>query len=230
MNGYRLGIILSVIISLIICGTLAACGSMEREGAASDSTADSSSAAPAQTEPEATVPEATEPTFTEPAGTEPSATETEPSGAETEDPQLPEDIPGDEPAPEDAEVPEAADRQAIVDEAAAQLGVPYMTGGSSPEDGFDSSGFVFYCMNSAGYSFPRQIKKQLEAGERIAYNDLAVGDAVYFSEDEGGEASFCGIYAGGGLLIYSPVPDDFVKTANITTNYWTSRFVTGIRP
>ena len=156
--------------------------------------------------------------------------EAEPSGAETEDPQQPEDTPGDEPAPEDAEVPEAADRQAIVDEAAAQLGVPYKSGGSSPEDGFDSSGFVFYCMNSAGYSFPRQIKKQLEAGERIAYNDLAVGDAVYFSEDEGGEASFCGIYAGGGLLIYSPVPDDFVKTANITTNYWTSRFVTGIRP
>lgn len=120
--------------------------------------------------------------------------------------------------------------QKIVDTSITQLGVPFKQGGDSPDEGFDSSGFIYYCVNQAGIAFPRNLKGQLEAGERISYNELIAGDIVYFSADEGGSATFGGIYVGGGLMIYSPVPDDFVKTANITTNYWVTHFVTGIRP
>lgn len=119
--------------------------------------------------------------------------------------------------------------QKIVDTAIAQLGVPFEMGGSSPEEGFDAPGLTYYCVNEAGIEFPRSIAYQLEAGERVAYDDLAAGDLVYFAHEVGGEAKFCGVYVGGGLIIYSPVPDEFVKTANITTNYWVSHFVTGLR-
>ena len=226
MNGYRLGIILSIVIALLICGALAACGAAEQHNAGTDNT--SSAVTEPANEPES---EAAEPTTVEPAVTEPAVTESQ--NAESESTEALQTEQAEAEKPPEAGEPENephADRQAIVDEAAAQLGVPYESGGSSPEEGFDSSGFVYYCVRAAGIDFPRQIRSQLESGEKIAYSDLQPGDAVYFSQEPGGEASFCGIYAGGGLLIYSPVPDDYVKTANITTGYWTSRFVTGIRP
>lgn len=147
---------------------------------------------------------------------------TEPSAEPTTEP---------EPIAEPITEPEApaVDREKIVDIATSQLGVPFCQGGDSPDEGFDSTGFTYYCVNEAGTEFPRRLSDQLESGELIPYSEMKPGDIAYFAAEEGGKASFCGVYAGGGLIIYSPVPDDFVKTANITTNYWTTRFVTGLR-
>ncbi len=119
--------------------------------------------------------------------------------------------------------------QLIVAIATEQLGTPFKSGGDSPDEGFDSTGFTYYCANEAGVEFPRSIKDQLNSGDWVGINELKAGDIVYFSAEVGGNATFCGVYVGGGLIIYSPVPDDFVKTANITTNYWTTHFVTGLR-
>lgn len=117
----------------------------------------------------------------------------------------------------------------IVEVATGQLGVPFTQGGDSPEEGFDTSGFTYYCVNQAGIEFPRNLKDQLKSGAWVTIDELKPGDLAYFSHEVGGDAKFCGVYVGGGLIIYSPVPDDFVKTANITTNYWTTHFVTGLR-
>lgn len=159
--------------------------------------------------------------------------------------QIPDEIPSGDETSEEAtnskepiDTPDITDEvewmkteksQKIVDTSITMLGVPFKQGGDSPEEGFDSSGFIYYCVNQSDMAFPRNLKDQLEAGERISYDELAAGDIVYFSADVGGNATFGGIYVGGGLMIYSPVPDDFVKTANITTNYWVTHFVTGIR-
>ncbi len=231
MNRNKLRIIASLIIAAAIVAVMAACGRVEDPAGNNDPTGtDSSVTVPATDLPETTIhteattddtqpvtemPEqtepATEPTVTEPTVTEPTVTEP----AETE--------------PEASEPEAQADYSKIVDTATDMLGVPYASGGSSPEDGFDTSGFTYYCVRAAGIDFPRSLKDQLESGERIPYSELRAGDIVYFAAEEGGEASFCGVYVGGGLMIYSPVPDDFVKTANITTNYWTTHFVTGLR-
>ena len=222
MKAGKVSVIVSLAVSILICCALAACGAAEErlraENVSSEEVFDPSaeSDAPAAPVDEPTVIPAD--VFSDEAETpepSPADTETQPEPAE---------------APENSDPEEKSASPTAVDIAAEQLGVPYVAGGSSPDEGFDSSGFVYYCINQAGADFPRQIKSQLEAGEKIEYSELQPGDAVYFSQDEGGSASFCGIYAGGGLMIYSPVPDDFVKTANITTGYWTSRFVTGIRP
>ena len=226
MKKCKLSIINSIIAGILICAMLAACGAAEKQN--SEITKDQTTAgsvpaisdvAPgeATTEPEQTLPpetEAPEPEVTEPATTEPEVTEPEVT----------------EPAEVVSEALPVHIAQTIIDTAAAQLGVKFESGGSSPEKGFDSSGLVYYCVTAAGIDFPRLVKDQVEAGEKIAYSDLSSGDIVYFSAEPGEEASFCGIYAGGGLIVYAPKPGEAVKTANITTGYWTSRFVTGIRP
>lgn len=231
MKSGRVMIITSTVFAILICATLAACGAKQRQRdvlpAAADFLPDSQPEvsaplnrpddAPQDGEEDALpVPEDN---TSEPSVTEDNVSETVQTTFDTVPSTLKDE--GDRPR---------ADTEKVVTTATEQLGVEYALGGDSPDEGFDSSGFVYYCMKNSDITFPRQIKDQLKSGEEVAYNDLRLGDAVYFSEEPGESASFCGIYAGGGLMIYSSVPGDTVKTANITTNYWTSRFVTGIRP
>lgn len=239
MKKCKLSIINSIIAGILICAMLAACGAAEKQN--SEITKDQTTAgsvpaisdvAPgeATTEPEQTLPPETEapeteaPVTEEPEVTEPEVTEPAVTEPEVTEPEV------TEPAEVVSEALPVHIAQTIIDTAAAQLGVKFESGGSSPEKGFDSSGLVYYCVTAAGIDFPRLVKDQVEAGEKIAYSDLSSGDIVYFSAEPGEEASFCGIYAGGGLIVYAPKPGEAVKTANITTGYWTSRFVTGIRP
>ena len=234
MKKCKLSIINSIIAGILICAMLAACGAAEKQN--SEITKDQTTAgsvpaisdvAPgeATTEPEQTLPPETEaPVTDEPEVTEPEVTEPAVTEPEVTEPEV------TEPAEVVSEALPVHIAQTIIDTAAAQLGVKFESGGSSPEKGFDASGLVYYCVTAAGIDFPRLVKDQVEAGEKIAYSDLSSGDIVYFSAEPGEEASFCGIYAGGGLIVYAPKPGEAVKTANITTGYWTSRFVTGIRP
>lgn len=233
MNANTLRILSAVVAGILIVAVMAACGAVEKpdsfvpnDGGGSQPVGDTlPDTTPPETEP--TLP----PTTTSPEDIPQPETTTSPTEAAAPEttPAQTSDVTAPEPAvtaePEEAGV----NREKIVEIATAQLGVPFKQGGQSPEDGFDSTGFTYYCVNEAGTQFPRRLKDQLESGEQIPYSDLKPGDIVYFSAEEGGEASFCGVYVGGGLIIYSPVPDDFVKTANITTNYWTTHFVTGLR-
>ena len=234
MKRYKANIISSVIAGILICAMLAACGAAENkqldnlsdsqtDGVSDIQNVDNETVEPDVTEPEDYIPEADIPEIdiVLPANDPEPDVQTEPS-----EPEAPAE-------PEENNVPDVLNADIaniIIETASAQLGVPYTSGGSSPETGFDSSGFVYYCVRSAGIDFPRQVSSQLKAGEMISYDDLKPGDVAYFSAEPGESASFCGIYVGGGLIIYSPVPGDNVKTANITTGYWTQRFVCGIRP
>lgn len=211
MKKYRHSVLNSVLSGILICGILAACGVAEKNFAA----------------PEPISAVATGiPTFTSV-----SVSDTDPGpGAE----------PGNEKVtPDDAEAPVEEDiateneisetAQKIIDIAEENLGVKYASNRCTPEEGFDSSGLVYYCFKEAGIEVPRRVKDQLRSGDEVGYDDLRAGDIVFFSAEEGGKANFCGIYAGGGLIIYSPAPGGSVKTANITTGYWTARFVSGAR-
>ena len=241
MKKCKLSIINSVIAGILICAMLAACGAAEKQSsevttaqtasgtvpAISDVTpSEPVTEAPQTLSPEtAPAPETDAPTVTEPDITEPEVTE-----PEVTEPEVDVTAPDTDTSEAVSESLPSHIAQTIIDTAAAQLGVAFESGGSSPEKGFDASGLVYYCVKAAGIEFPRLVKDQIEAGEKIAYSDLSSGDIVYFSAEPGENASFCGIYVGGGLIIYAPKPGESVKTANITTGYWTSRFVTGIRP
>ncbi len=117
----------------------------------------------------------------------------------------------------------------IVRTAEALTGIPFNEGGSKPSEGFDNSGFIYYVLRENGYiSFPRKIKEQIEWGPSEEFDEIRAGDILYFSDEPSGEASFGGIYAGDGMMIYCPYPGESVKTTDITSDYWQSRFVTAI--
>lgn len=205
MKKVKMSVLNSILAGILICGMLAACGAAEKNFAAPEKLL-------SDKDPGVPTYVATKDTDSE----EPAA-ENEEANAEA----------SEESSEEKTGISGVAkDLIAVAEE---NLGVKYASNKCSPEDGFDSSGFAYYCLKECGIEFPRRIKDQINAGEHVDYQDLKAGDIAFFSAEEGGKANFCGIYAGGGLIIYAPAPGGAVKTANITTNYWTTHFVEGRR-
>ena len=117
----------------------------------------------------------------------------------------------------------------IVMTAEGLIGIEFAENGASPAEGFDNSGFIYYVMRENGYiNCPRRLSEQAKWGHNAEYDEIRAGDIVFFSEEKGGDVSFGGIYAGGGIMIYSPYPGEKVKKADITTDYYKSRFVTAV--
>lgn len=134
--------------------------------------------------------------------------------------------------PSELQVPPSGeiDREnTIVQTAEALVGIPFTENGSTPADGFDNSGFIYYVLRENGFiNCPRLIRDQSVMGENIGYSELKSGDLAFFTNG-GGTADFGGIYIGNGIMIFSPMPGQNVREADITTAYWRDCFVTGVR-
>ena len=134
-----------------------------------------------------------------------------------------------ESTPETSVTTESDYQSAIVRTAEGLIGIDFAENGDRPDEGFDNSGFIYYVLRENGYiNCPRQISAQVEWGSTTDIEGIKAGDILYFSEEPEGDASFGGIYAGGGIMIYSPYPGEKVKKTDITTSYWQSRFVTAL--
>ena len=110
-------------------------------------------------------------------------------------------------------------------EAEQFLGLPYVWGGSSPETGFDCSGFVSWVVNRCGngWSVGRQTAEGLrQCCAYVAPEEARPGDLVFFqgTYDCAG-ASHCGIYVGDGWMIHCGNP---VQYANLRSEYWQNHF------
>lgn len=117
----------------------------------------------------------------------------------------------------------------IVQTAEALIGIPFTENGSTPAEGFDNSGFIYYVLRENGFiNCPRLIRDQSVMGENVGYSDLKSGDLAFFTNG-GGTADFGGIYIGNGKMIFCPMPEQAVREADITTAYWQDCFVTGVR-
>jgi len=90
--------------------------------------------------------------------------------------------------------------QAAIDAAYSVIGTPYQWGGSSPETGFDCSGFTMWAWAHAGVSLPHSSQMQYDVLPRVAREDLQPGDLVFFYSP----IHHVGIYVGGGRMIDSP--------------------------
>jgi cell wall-associated NlpC family hydrolase len=93
-----------------------------------------------------------------------------------------------------------ANAQAAIDAAYSMIGVPYQYGGSSPESGFDCSGFTMWAWAHAGISLPHSSAMQYAVLPHVAQSDLQPGDLVFFYSP----IHHVGIYLGGGQMIDSP--------------------------
>ncbi|MBN4659175.1 C40 family peptidase, partial [Escherichia coli] len=70
----------------------------------------------------------------------------------------------------------------LIDTALGLVGVPYRMGGSSPQAGFDCSGFVRYVYaNTLGLMLPRRAVEQAQAAQPVARDQLQPGDLVFFN-------------------------------------------------
>ena len=117
----------------------------------------------------------------------------------------------------------------IVQTAEALIGIPFAENGTTPSEGFDNSGFIYYVLRENGFiNCPRRTQEQAAMGTNIDYDHLKSGDLAFFSSDGSGSLDFGGIYIGEGQMIYSPMPGQTVKVADITSDYWKNSFVTGV--
>jgi len=114
--------------------------------------------------------------------------------------------------------------------AQALIGIPFLAGGDTPDDGFDNSGFIYYVLNQNGISCPRRTRGQVSLGEHVTdYAELIPGDLVFFSSNpESGEAEFGGIYIGGGKMIYCSSGAGSVQESSITQAWYREAFVFGV--
>lgn len=92
----------------------------------------------------------------------------------------------------------------VLDTAEDYIGVGYKWGGTSPETGFDCSGYVRYVYARQGVQLPRTSREQAGAGESVSprVSQLRQGDIMLFAETRK-PISHVAIYAGGGRIIHS---------------------------
>ena len=112
----------------------------------------------------------------------------------------------------------------LVIQAMGLLGVPYKSGGTSEEKGFDCSGFVRYMYEkSVGLVLPRRAEEQAKVTEEISRSELKPGDLVFFNTLKR-TFSHVGIYVGDGKFIHAPRPGKAVRVDDMREAYWQQRF------
>jgi peptidoglycan DL-endopeptidase CwlO len=107
----------------------------------------------------------------------------------------------------------------------AQLGCPYVYGGTGPcHMGFDCSGLAQAAWAAAGVAIPRDSYEQWAGLPHVSTSSLEPGDLLLFNGE-----GHVGIYVGHGYLIDAPVPGEYVE--RVPLQGWYSSTLDGaVRP
>lgn len=119
-------------------------------------------------------------------------------------------------------VPPGTSAAAVVAAARAQVGVPYLTAGTTPS-GFDCSGLTVHTFKQAGAKIPRVSFDQYEAGTNVPRSEVRPGDLVFFDTDGPG-ASHVGI-ATGTKTVISATTSRGVVEHRIDDSYWGAHYL-----
>ncbi len=103
------------------------------------------------------------------------------------------------------------------------IGIRYRRGGTSPETGFDCSGFVDHVFESLGLILPRTAREISKSGETVKKSELQPGDLVFFNTMRRA-FSHVGIYLGDNLFIHAPASGGQVRIEDLREKYWGKRF------
>ena len=121
----------------------------------------------------------------------------------------------------------AAGTAAILQTAFDLIGTPYKFGGTSPDTGFDCSGFVGYVMRQHAIQIPRTVAEQFEAGRVVPQDDIQAGDLVFFTTTGPG-ATHVGMVISTGAkyeFIHAPADGSRVRIERFDTGYWQRRWL-----
>ncbi|RNL86368.1 C40 family peptidase [Halostreptopolyspora alba] len=120
----------------------------------------------------------------------------------------------------------SGDARAALDFAYAQIGKPYVWGGTGP-DGYDCSGLTQAAWKQAGVNLPRVSEDQFNAGSRVSWDQLQPGDLMFFYDSE--EPSHVGMYAGDGMMVHASTSSKPVHEVALNDSR-RNDFVGGVRP
>ena len=103
-------------------------------------------------------------------------------------------------------------------------GIKYKYGGSSPETGFDCSGFVRYVFQqAASLTLPHGARALSRLGQAVPMDQLKPGDLVFFNTLKSA-FSHVGIYVGDNRFIHAPSSGGTIHVVNMDDAYWAKRF------
>ena len=100
------------------------------------------------------------------------------------------------------------------------IGYDYVSGGTTPSNGFDCSGFVYYVFNSCGYSLSRSCQVQAQSGTAVSRDNLSAGDLLFFCNGANGTIGHVGIYIGEGQFVHAANSRRGVTTDTINSGYY----------
>jgi len=108
-------------------------------------------------------------------------------------------------------------------------GTPYSWGKSSPEEGFDCSGFVWYVYRQFGYQLPRTAEQMANYLPEVEAEQRKPGDLLFFDSNEK-QYSHVGLYLGDDAFIHASSSKGGVIISNMNQPYWQEHLVGVRRP
>ncbi|WP_150243624.1 C40 family peptidase [Nocardiopsis quinghaiensis] len=123
--------------------------------------------------------------------------------------------------------PASGSAKTALDFAYAQVGKPYVWGGTGP-GGYDCSGLTQAAWAAAGVSLPRTTYQQVNAGQRVSWENKQPGDLLFFYPGGSGP-DHVGMYAGDNVMVHASTSARPIGTVTLNS-YYHSNFVTAVRP
>lgn len=121
--------------------------------------------------------------------------------------------------------PDSIRTHKLVKTAYTQMGKRYRAGGSSPRQGFDCSGLVWWAYKQNGIKVPRITADQARAGRKISKKSARPGDILVFRTSRSPRGLHTGIYCGEGKFIHSPSSGKNVCLERLSHPYWGDRLI-----
>ena len=115
----------------------------------------------------------------------------------------------------------------LVELAKSKLGCKYVWGATG-ENTCDCSGLTYWCHKQIGISIPRTSLEQSRSGKSVSKSDLQPGDLVFFKTTSA-PVGHVGMYVGNGQFIHAPNKSKPVKYDNLSSSYYSSRYVNARR-
>ena len=104
---------------------------------------------------------------------------------------------------------------------------PYTRGGDNPQEGFDPSGFVYWCLTEMNVKVKRRISAGYAEEEQwtkiTRLSDLEPGDLLFFKTGDNENINCVCIYLGNNRMIYPSTSRQAIISAEIN-GYWANAF------
>ncbi len=108
------------------------------------------------------------------------------------------------------------DTSSVVAAAYSLLGYNYVGGGTSPQTGFDCTGFVYYIYSLFGKQVGRSTSNIVYSGTGVSQNNMEPGDIIVWSTRYDNYPTHAALYVGNGNMIHAANYQDGVILSSVS--------------